>query len=268
MSADVQTSGTGWEPVPWDSAFFGTPIGRIDLADGDRTRVTAAEDEARAAGIRCLYAELDGADAPLAARAQRWGYHLVEIALDLTHATSTLPPGPTGAANEARTREATHEDLAAMTAQFEAVAPWSRFAVDLRFGLPAAIALHRAAAERAVAGVGGRRLLVAEDAAGDIVGFSTIAVGDPGDQQGSPPGSHRRIEVIATTRRGTAAPIALVRHAFTCFGPGPSVGGTIAARNVVSLRFSEGLGYRIGRATYHLHRWLDEPVAHPEDLLP
>jgi len=253
---------TTWWPLQWDSDFFAIRIGRIELRGTDPVELARAEVDAVADGIRCLYAEVDAADVHLLDLAQRRGYRVVDVALHLTHDSSSLEH-PLAAPAPVRIRPGTPEDVPRLEDHLMAIAPWSRFAADPRFGPAAAAALHRSWVRRAAEGTGGRRLLVAEDARGRPIGLSTLAVDpDHAPVAPTPAGSHRRIDLIATTRPGSGAARELVRAAFAHFGPGPSVGGPIAARNVASLRFSEQLGYRVGATRCHLHRWLDEPPTH------
>jgi hypothetical protein len=245
-----------WQQLTWDSGFFGLPIGRIDLDGAEPTALADAEADARAAGLVCLYGELDPAHLDRIDVVQRAGYRLMDVALDLEHPTSLLvDPPPT----TSTVRVGTPADLPALADQIAVVAPWSRFTVDPRFGESAARALHQAWVERAAREEAGRLLLVAEDDRG-ITGMSTLqrpAATTAVDERPVAP----RIDLIASTRNSSGAAQALVGHAFACFGPGRSEGGPIAARNTISLRFSEQMGYRISRARYLFHRWLDEPVA-------
>jgi hypothetical protein len=238
-----------WRELAWDSEFFGVPIGRIDLDGADAATIVMAESDARAAGVACLYGDLDPSAPDAIDLVQRLGYRLMEVALDLAHSTSVLAQRPP---TTSTVRRGTVEDVAQLADQIAVVAPWSRYAVDSRFGACAAMAMHRAWAQRAAEGGAGRELLVAE-ADGAITGMLTLSA-----PTGPGAATEPRIDLIASTeyRSGTAQ--ALVAHAFDGFGPGLSRGGPIAARNVASLRFSELMGYRVARARYLFHRWLDE----------
>ena len=236
-----------WSALSWDSDFFGVRIGRIELDGADPAGIASVEDEARRAGVTCLYAELDPSAVAAIDAVQRLGYRLREVALDLDHPTSLLADQPP---TSSTIRRGTAADVGRLAPQLAVVAPWSRYAVDPRFGPGAALALHRAWVERAAGGRDGRMLLVAEDASG-CTGMATVHL--PGSTE--PEG---RIDLIASTRPRSGAAQALVAHAFACFGPGCSRGGPIAARNHVSLRFSEQMGYRVSSTRYLFHRWLDE----------
>ena len=234
------------EPLAWDSEFFGFGIGRLhpDAEGEGAANLAEVEDEARQLGIQCLYASLDPIHTDLSIDLQRHGFRLVEVAMDLVHPTSVIDKLPE---TTAATRDATPEDLPALEDEIAVIAPWSRFAVDRRFGLDAARRVHRAWATLA-ATAEDRRLVVAEDEHG-ITGYST---------QSTLPGEEPRVDLIASSRSGSGAAYALIDHHFHQFGPGRSRGGPVAARNATSMHFVENCGYRVKSARYLYHRWLDE----------
>ena len=156
-TANGENVGRDHRSHPARDHLAGPPVGHRVLRDAHRTyrprRGRCGNDLDRRARRRrladpLLYAELDAADITGLARAQRAGYRVVDVMLDLTHPTSEAPDGTTTAAT---TRMGTAADVDALDEQLQAVAPWSRFAADPRFGIDAAAALHRAWVERAVA---------------------------------------------------------------------------------------------------------------------
>jgi dTDP-4-amino-4,6-dideoxy-D-galactose acyltransferase len=234
------------EPLAWDSEFFGFGIGRLhpDAEGEGAANLAEVEDEARRLGIECLYATLDPIHTDLSIALQRQGFRLVEVAMDLVHPTSVIGHLPE---TLAATRDGTPDDLPALEDEIAVMAPWSRFAVDRRFGLDAARRMHRAWVTRA-ATAEHRRLVVAEDERG-ITGFST---------QSTLPGEDPRVDLIASSKAGSGAAYALIDHQFRQFGAGRSRGGPVAARNATSMHFVENCGYRVKSARYLYHRWLDE----------
>lgn len=233
--------------LDWDSEFFGMSVGRLeaepDEVGADPATLRAALDVARADGIRCVYASIDPADRELVMSAAAVGMDLVEVAQDLIHRDSLIAHQPP---TVSRARPGTEADLGAVIDEIALMAPWSRYAMDPRFGLEAARRMHLAWVERAISDPD-RSLVVAEDDEG-ISGFSTTA---------TLPGEDPRIDLIASSRSGTGAAYAIVADVFGRFGRVRSWGGPIAARNVVSLRFCENMGYRIGTVRYLYHHWLD-----------
>jgi hypothetical protein len=244
------------EPLPWDTEFFGIGIGRLHPDDTDPSGIAEAEAEARRLGIECLYASLDPAHAGMNIALQRHGFRLVEVVMDLIHPDNICAVVPE---TDSVVRDGTLEDLPALEEEIALMAPWSRFAVDPRFGPDAARRMHRAWVERAAGPSEHRKLVVAEDDTG-ITGFST---------QSTLPGERPRIDLMASTKSGSGAAYAMIDHQFRQFGEGTkSWGGPIAARNVPTLRFCEHVGYRTGTVRYLYHRWLDEAAPAAGSLPP
>ena len=232
------------EALDWDSAFFGFPIGRVDLDGADDEGLTSVEAQADALGLVCLYAGLDPVHLETTVLAQQHGFELVEVAMDLDHRTSIIAHRPP---TSSTARVGTEADLPALADEIELIAPWSRFAVDPRFGPTAARRMHQAWVERALRGEDGRMLIVAEDDQG-VTGFST---------QTSLEADEPRIDLIASSKPRSGAAQSLVAYAFDLFGERLSWGGPIVARNITSLRFCENMGYRVATSRYLYHRWFD-----------
>lgn len=238
-----------YERLQWDSDFFGVGIGRVGFDGLEAGTVTPAmladvDQLARADGVSCIYATVDPVDIDLTLVLQRAGYLLVEVAQDLRHPTSILDSYPDV---DAVIRPGTPEDLERLAPEIEVLAPWSRYAVDPRFGPEVALRMYQVWAERAVGPDPDRFLVVAEHG-DDLLGFTT------GSEL---PGEVKRIDLIASSAAGAGVARCMVNHVFNQFGPVPSMGGPIAARNIVSLRFVLGMGYRMSTARYIYHRWLD-----------
>lgn len=246
---------SAWREPPWDTAFFGVGMGSIELQHADEAGLRTAEEQAGEAGVACLVGQID--PAPPAAGAaldlvQRLGHRLVDVTIDLEHPTGVLADRPPTTAS---VRAGAPDDLDRLAELVDLIAPSSRFAVDARFGARAAHDLHRAWVERAASGDDGRALLVAEEG-DEITALLTLRSPGAGVDGCRSPG---RIDLVATTRPRSGAAQALVGLAVEGFGPGPTRGGPIAARNLASLRFTEGLGYRATASRYVFHRGLDEP---------
>lgn len=238
----------GWTALPWDSDFFGIPIGRVDLDGATEGDLVQVEREARAAGIVCLYGSLDPAEAQLSLRVQHLGWRFVEAAV-MSSLKPQMPPLPKPPGMVFR--PGTPADLEQMGDVIARLAEWSRFALDPRFGADAALRLQHAGIERAANDqTGEHSLVVAEDHTG-IVAFIT----------------RRRhpepvIDTIGTTARGSGAAQHLIEVTRPWAGTGkPLLGGPIATRNVIATRFVTNAGYRVTWVRYLYHRWLDEPVA-------
>lgn len=234
-------------PLEWDTAFFGFPIGRIALDGLEPAQVAEAVREADAGGIRCVYGSLDPTGLDLVHPVQQLGFRLVDVVMDLDR-RERIGPMEDRPPTRSVARQGSPDDLPALEEEIAKLAPWSRYSIDPRFGADVARRMHRAWVERAARGDDGRLLIVAEDESG-VTGFST---------QTSVDAAEPRIDLIASSKPGSGAAQALVAFAEDLFGPRPSWGGPIAARNVASLRFCENMGYRIASTTYLFHRWADE----------
>lgn len=230
------------EVLAWDTEFFGTPIGRVDLTGVDAAGLAAVDAQARDLGLRCLYGSHPPDPAHLSVLVQSAGWLLVEVSLTFERRAGE----PLPVASPARVRRGTPEDLPGLAGAIAELAPWSRFAADPRFGLDAARAMHEAWVRRAAESTDDQWMLaVAEDDDG-ITAFATnTRLPRP------------RVDLQAALRPGTGVSQALMAENIAWGGPGPLEAGPIAARNVACLRFVEGCGFRVSEVRYLYHRWLD-----------
>jgi dTDP-4-amino-4,6-dideoxy-D-galactose acyltransferase len=230
------------EPLPWDSDFFGFPIGRADLAGATVERLQAIEDEAGRQGIVCAYGSVDPTKGDAGHVAQAFGHRLVEVAITFARPAGALPPW----SSASTVRPGTMDDMPALEASIATLAPWSRFGADPRFGPEAARRMHRAWVERCARDGSERRLVVAEDESG-LTGFSTeVHTGVP------------RIDLMGVVKQGSGASWALMADFMERVGSGVVEGGPCAVRNIAPLRFVEKCGFEVARVEYRFHRWFDE----------
>jgi len=235
------------EHLAWDSAFFGVPIGRADLTGATAETLRAIDAEARAEGIACLYGSMDPTDEAAAHLVQTFGHRLVEVALTFDRPAMPFTPK----ASSSRVRRGTVDDLPALEPAIKTLAPWSRFAADPRFGLGAAQRMHEAWMERAARDTDERALYLAYDDDG-ITGVATF-VRSPVP----------RVDTKGVTKPSTGAADALMVALFDWAGGGATEAGPCAARNIAPLRYLERCGFRVCRARYLFHRWLDEEAGAP-----
>lgn len=239
------TSARRVQVLDWDSAFFGFPIGRVQL-DGATAEVLAEiEREAAELGLRCLYGSLHPADTEAAYLAQTFGHRLIEVGVSFARPAGRLDPGPGAPA----VREGTMEDVERLEGAIQVLGRWSRYGADPRFGPDQACRMYRAWLERAVRDER-RALLVTEDDDG-ITGLATVNAGDP-----------PYMDLVATTKPGTGAARALFAGFVDWAGGGVTVARYAAARNVAIFRLLEKCGYSANDVRYTFHRWLDEQPMH------
>lgn len=240
------------EPLPWDTEFFGIPIGRVDLDGADAERLAAIDAQAREMGLACLYGSLDPTDGDAMRLVQLFGHRLVEVALTFDRPDVPFTPKP----STSTVRPGTLDDLEALDPAIRTLAPWSRFGADPRFGPDAAYRMHRAWIERAARDGDERALFVAEDDSG-ITGVATF-VRSPVP----------RVDIKGVTKQGTGAADALMVALFDWAGGGTTQAGPAAARNLAPLRYVERCGFRICQTRYLFHCWLDETRPSERDHMP
>lgn len=233
-----------WTALAWDTDFFGFPIGKVDLDGLDAPAIVEVEQEARAAGITCLYGSLDPADYQATFEVQTLGWRFVEAATLFQLRQSEVPiPRPPGI----ELRLATEDDLEALDPMVSELAGWSRYAVDPRFGFDASLRLQRAWALRAVTDTTDTySLMMAVDETGPMAFVTRVRNETPA------------VDGVGTTARGSGAARYLIEDARAWVGDGPLYGGPIAARNIPCLRYVSHCNYRVTRVRYLYHRWLDE----------
>lgn len=238
-----------WTFLAWDTEFFGIPIGRVELDGLDADAIAEVEAEARGQGVACLYGSLDPIDAPRTFLVQQLGYRFVEGAttFDLRLHEPPIPRPP-----DVTVRLGTPDDLPALLEMVDGLAPWSRYAVDPRFGLDASRRMQRAWAERALRpDTDEYELVLAEDPSG-VIAFITRTV------HPTP-----RVDGVGTTARGSGAARYLIEDARAWAAPHALLGGPIASRNVAALRYVSHCNYRVAHVRYLYHRWLDEDPVTP-----
>ena len=232
-----------WEPLPWDTDFFGVPIGRAELTGADEASLDHLEGEAREAGITCLYGVLDpssGAECVLL-QARAWRFVEAATLFDLPPGWPRLPK-PDGV----EVRVGAPADIPVLGPLAALMAPWSRYVVDPRFGLEAAQRMQSAWLERAARAETGQHSLTVAEADGEIVAFLGHVHEPP------------RLDAVGTTRGGSGAATYLMQLAVDDTAGRTLLAGPIAARNIASLRYVCRSGFRPVQVEYLYHRWLDE----------
>jgi dTDP-4-amino-4,6-dideoxy-D-galactose acyltransferase len=230
------------EPLAWDSEFFGVGIGRVDLDGADDDDLARFDRQARTLDLDCLYGSLDPADAPATVRVQRAGYLFVEAATMFTLRPDE-PQIPAVPGVDIRVAGPADEGLLEPAAR--GLAPWSRFAVDPRFGPEQALRLQRAVLARAATCATGERQLLVAEREGVLLALITRS-----DVQA------KAVDGVWATRRGSGAARQLIQVSREWAAPARLLGGPIAARNILALRYVSHCGYRVSQVRYLYHRWL------------
>ncbi len=226
--------------LPWDTEFFGFPIGRISPHAGD---FAAAAAEADGAGYRCTYLLVEGVGSNRLIDAQRAGFVMVatraELRLQQLAAVSDLgsQSGLTRPAERGADREWVRE-LARI--RFGT----SRFYTDPGFGPDQAGRLFEAWVDRGLADPE-RHVIVLDDAAGFVI----CGVDRP-SREGV-------IELIATAaeRRGGGQLLIAAAHRWFHDQDLQTASVVTQSENIAALRLYEQAGYRMCSFGYWLHRW-------------
>ncbi len=71
--------------LPWDSEFFGFPIGQALISRLDETSMRLLDEEARGLNLRCFYFEAAADDMQTVLIAEQNGFHLVDVRVLLEH---------------------------------------------------------------------------------------------------------------------------------------------------------------------------------------
>ena len=234
------------ERLEWDTEFFGVAIGRADLSGATPEVLATIDEEARDLGLECLYGSVDPKQVDALAEVVASPWRLVEVGLMLDRDPSLPFSAP---ADSGTGRMGTPDDLPQLEETIDRLAPWSRYAMDPRFGRGEAARLLQAWVRRAAdpdPSTDRWKLLVVEDDTG-VTSFITLDYG-PGP----------RIDLLGSRASGTGSAQALMAFTLEVTAGQHLDGGPVAARNVQSLRYSEQAGFRINASLYNFHRWLDE----------
>jgi RimJ/RimL family protein N-acetyltransferase len=246
--------------LPWDTAFFGIPMARIDRILGDEraacdATLAAALAGLRKAGLRHVAARIDVADLPNAALLEDHGFHL---AGSLTTYVARMQDPPDAVRTRGTIRPIQDADgpelIAIARDAFHGFR--SRFHADGRFPQERADALYPEWARRCVTRELAEMVLVAESKTRGLLGFTAF----------------RRVEPISTTARRPVfgGGIGACRRD----APGAYAGLTRAAMlwaqehggiaeaqtpadNFAAIAVFEKVGLRLRRTEYVFHLWLD-----------
>jgi hypothetical protein len=230
------------ERLEWDSEFFGVELGRVELDGVDQTDLDLIDEQGRDMGLACLFGTIRPGAGDSSVLAQAHGHRLVEVAIRFDRRPGPYVPPP----SRSVVRHGGPEDMDMLSDALDRLAPWSRFAVDERFGLSAARRMYEAWVRRAVDESGERFLAIAEDEDG-LTGLSTnVRTPVP------------RVDLLAVTKPGTGASQAMMSALFEWAGDTVTQAGPCAARNLSVIRFVEGCGFSACETHYLFHRWLDD----------
>lgn len=236
------------ERLEWDSAFFGFPIGRATPA----LRVEELKgvvEEAERCRLRCTYLLVPASDHELLNAAQRQGFLVRDVRVELERAVSGHP-----AALE-EVRYAGVEDLAVLQSLARSRFVGTRFFADPGFPSERSAELYVEWLSRALRGADGLAALMTNDASGFVVCDAKA------DSRTGTIG----LIAVASDATGRGIGRTLVAGAGALFAGASLARATVVtqAHNVAALRLYDSQGYRIVKVDYWLHRWLTGGASPP-----
>jgi len=261
-----------WEPLDFDSAVFGRPLGRLtwlahaaswpgeDAQAQGRALVTAVLSQAWAAGREGLYLRLPARDLLAAQAAEGAGFRLMDVSVDWELDLAALPPVPAPPAGLSLRpwREADRPALLDLAGQSfcDLGAYGDRFALDprLRPGCPE---LYRQWLANSLGGPQASQALVLA-AGAEVAGFITLKLAAGADDP-----AWVVLNAVTPARRGAGLYNLLLAHGLAWLA---GAGATRArVRTKVSqravIRAWSRLGARQTAAWLTFHAWRDDRAA-------
>jgi L-amino acid N-acyltransferase YncA len=251
-------------PLPWDTAFFGVPMGRLDLllrgpACGAGTvsaAVTSLLQRARAQGLRHLTARVDIADMQAVAVLEDTGFRLMDSLV--TYFTHPRRDPPTPVREVGRVRPMTAADVDAVLAITREAYQGFRGRFHLDPHLPAARSdeVYLEWARQCCAGRMADRVVVADDGTGGIHGWASTRRVEPASTVG---GVGLWAGSLGACRRAQPGAYAgLIRSlAMENFAAGEVTETQTQNHNIATVRIYGAVGARYVRGDYTFHAWLE-----------
>ena len=248
-------------PLPWDSAYFGVPMGRADLlVRPDTTHaqreavIDAACRTAREAGVRHMTARVDVGDLETLAALETHGFrtmdalgtYILRAGKDAVREVRSV--GPLRAATPAD-----RDEILAITRQ--AYAGYrGRFHLDPQLPRDRADAFYEVWAQQCLSGAMADVVMVSSDSVGRVIGYLAHRRREPASSIGTP---------IYGGGLGACRPDApgayasLIRDsALWAHGQGAVAECQTQISNFAVIRVYESVGFHYVRAEYTLHAWL------------
>ncbi|MBI1881482.1 MAG: GNAT family N-acetyltransferase [Chloroflexi bacterium] len=240
------------EPLPWDSEFFGLPVGRIIPARLDERGITTLLAEAQAGEVRCLYFEADADDPTTVVVAEQYGFHLVDVRVVLEHPFDNRPaPVPRYPISPELVIDSPQaNELARLQDISNQIGLTSRFNFDKNFGLVQSERLYRLWIEKACQGLADVVLVARWRQGGEAVGLITCTLRDRL--------AHIQLAGVHVDHRQRSVGTGLVQAALDWAKAqgAHSMQVVTQARNVPAQRLYQQMGFFTRSVTLYYHKWL------------
>jgi hypothetical protein len=251
-------------PLPWDTAFFGVPMARIDpvLRDDRAGRKAMADalarvlSQSRAAGLRHITARADVADADAIAVFEAQGFRLMDALVTYISHPKRPPPRLVKPVGTVRPYEARDEPQVMDITRLAYRGFRGRFHLDPHIPAARADAFYPEWARSCLEGTMADRVYVADGGGGRLYGWASVKRVEPASTSGGAviiagslgatrpdhPGAYAAL--IATAARDNHAQGALTEAQTQNF-------------NFPMIRVLEAVGATYARAEYTFHAWLE-----------
>lgn len=229
------------ERLEWDSSFFGFPIGKVKEGVGPN-EIEPAVREAGKCNLRCIYLLAPANDYALLDKAQRNGFLVRDVRIELEREVAGHEASKTGL------RRGSVEDLAYLSSIARESFRNTRFFADYGFPPDRSAELYVEWLRLGLEGKDGWEALVSDD----LRGFVVCRVDRP-----SSIGSITLIGVaLDATRKGLGS--ALMAGAGALFACSSLQTATVVTQgnNVAAQRLYQAHGYRTSKTHLWLHRWM------------
>jgi|SRR5581483_849362 len=238
--------------LPWDSDFFGIPIGRVLAWRLDNQIVETLLEEAHANHLRCLYFEASPNDLTTVVTAEQHGFHLVDVRVVLEHPFYDRPvPTPTFPLSPELTINSPHEmELDRLQAISMQIGYTSRFNFDEHFTPGDCERLYRLWIKNACKGFADLVLVARWSPEGEAVGLITCTLRDGLGQI--------QLAGVHTDHRKRGVGTGLVQAALQWSKEKGACGMNVVtqARNVAAQRLYQQMGFFTKSMTLYYHKWL------------
>lgn len=250
-------------PLPWDSAFFGLSMGRIDRllrtpaasAESLGAALSALLDRCRAAGLVHVAARVDAADMQAVAALEEAGFRLMDALVTYFTHPHKEPPTPVREVGRIRPLEPRDVD-AVLDITREAYQGFrGRFQLDPRLPQDRGDEFYLQWARECCTGRMADRVVVSDDGRGGIHGWASTRRVEPASSVG---GTTLWAGSLGACRRDTPGAYAgLIRAlALANFEAGEVTETQTQNHNVSTVRIYEAVGAKYVRGDYTFHAWL------------
>lgn len=240
------------EVLPWDSEFFGLPVGRILSNRLNQESVTSLLGAAQQSGLRCLYFEANPDDPLTVTTVEKHGFSLVDVRVVLEHPFDQRPapvpryPIPL----ELVIHDSQDHHLPRLREISAQIGYISRFYFDQNFGLEASERLYRRWIENACRGWADKVLIARWGEEGEIVGLISCTLRERV--------AHIQLAGVHSDHRQRGVGTGLVQAALDWARDQQAQRMEVVtqARNVPAQRLYQQMGFFTRSMTLYYHKWL------------